>query len=879
GSYSGSTTIVPTSATLTGWLGGPAPTIASATVANANVGAAGNYVTSLSDGTPTVLATSTSGSTPFVWNGSSINPNYYLSGSANAGAGTSLNALTLNPALLGIALDATYNGTTSFTASSAATNTTAGTIGTNGGTLTVTGLQGTDTVTGVVVNDANVDAVNAGSNYVASISGANTSGANGASTFAASNYALYAIGGAVARNVSVAGTPSAITSANNTASITPAPLGIAAAPTYNGTTSFTTTAPGVGNATGSVSSGGTVTVAGLVGGQTLAGFTLANANVVGSNQVAGVSITGGIDPRNYVLDGSSFGAGSAVTAGTQSNASNATNLAAVAAQALGIDVLGTYNGSTSLTADGSATLTTSNAVIQANGLVGGQTITGVTIASPNVAANGSNAVTGVTGGNGFDPANYALGNSQIVTGTTAFDGTQTGTPAATTNAVWLRPAPLGVAVSGTYNGSNVMTTAGGASIVASGLVGQDANASLTSATLASANVNATGNKVTAVAGSGSFAMSNYVLDGAPNSTTGLTSGAALDGSGATNSAAIAQAALGLDVLAVYNGTTQLSADGSSNLTPANAVVQANGLVGGQMITGLTISSANVSGNGSNVVTGATGTNGFDIANYRLGSGQTLADGSAFAGTQAGAGPNTGAVWLKPAPLGVAVAGTYNGSNVMTTATGAVIAVSGLVGQDAGATMTSATLTSNTGGAVLAVTGSGSFDMSNYVLAGAPNPTPTLSAGSALDGSAATNQAVISPFAPPPPPPSPIVVPAFVDNGAAALASTAPTAFGGLNYVAAGSLPTTGAQDAALAGGTQAPAAPGSVAAADPAAGAGSGLTYVSKATGADGGKRRSASELNVNNVTVPSASGPLDVFVVNTGINLLGVQALHTLGN
>jgi hypothetical protein len=89
-----------------------------------------------------------------------------------------------------------------------------------------------------------------------------------------------------------------------------------------------------------------------------------------------------------------------------------------------------------------------------------------------------------------------------------------------------------------------------------------------------------------------------------------------------------------------------------------------------------------------------------------------------------------------------------------------------------------------------------------------------------------------------PPSSPIIVPAFVDNGAEVLASQLSTSFGGLNYV-----PT---DDASADG---------------------------------EAGKRKSTSELNINNVSVPSSTGPLDVFVVETGIHLEPVDKLRGLTN
>ena len=52
-----------------------------------------------------------------------------------------------------------------------------------------------------------------------------------------------------------------------------------------------------------------------------------------------------------------------------------------------------------------------------------------------------------------------------------------------------------------------------------------------------------------------------------------------------------------------------------------------------------------------------------------------------------------------------------------------------------------------------------------------------------------------------------------------------------------------------------------------------------QASGDEGGSRKSTSQLNVNNVTVPSSTGPLDVFVVDTGINLERLAKLRGLTN
>lgn len=374
---------------------------------------------------------------------------------------------------------------------------------------------------------------------------------------------------------------------------------------------------------------------------------------------------------------------------------------------------------------------------------------------------------------------------------------------------------------------------------------------------------------------------------------------------------INKAVLGIDVLGTYNGTRTLTADGVNLLSLSNAVVETTGLVGNEKITSVTIANANVRGNGANSVISATGTDGFDIGNYQLGNSQIMGNGAAFAGVQTGAAAATNAVWLKPAPLGILVTGSYNGTATYTTASGATITPYGLVGQDAngGGAVTSATLNSSNPSTpnnyVRSVAGTGNFDPANYVLDGVFNAV-TATAGLDLDGSGATNTASIQNMDLPPPPANPIIVPAFVDNGVQSLASEIrPTSFGGLNYVQA-SLTGSGVQNNAtgltlnfvstpsVAGGNAAEqgsssSAGGSannvsaanavapVASERPTSGTSS-LNFVSSnSQGTD--SRKGTSELNVNNVTVPSASGPLDVYVIGTGINHTGITSMPAINN
>ncbi|HND25580.1 MAG TPA: hypothetical protein PK229_14745, partial [Rhodocyclaceae bacterium] len=214
------------------------------------------------------------------------------------------------------------------------------------------------------------------------------------------------------------------------------------------------------------------------------------------------------------------------TAGSALDGSGATNTASLARAALGISVSGTYNGTSSIVPTAFSTA----------GLLGGDTLTGLasaTLNSPNVFANGTNFVTALTPSGGTaNLANYQI--NPAYNGSVNGMGNASGT---STNVATLARAPLGVAVSGTYTGSTVLSAADGATIAAYGLVGQDAGVSLTTATLDSRNV-AQASKVVAVTGSGSFDPRNYVLNGSVG-TTPATAGSALDGSGATNTASLA----------------------------------------------------------------------------------------------------------------------------------------------------------------------------------------------------------------------------------------------------------------------------------------------------------------------------------------------------
>lgn len=660
------------------------------------------------------------------------------------------------------------------------------------------------------------------------------------------------------------------------ATITPAPLGVYARPAYNGTQNFATVSGTPVGTTGSVVGGGTVQVAGLVPGELLSGFTLDSRNVLDATKVTGVTISGtNTLASNYVLNSNvlaAAGAGGPPVAGAATSGNQATNDAAISKAALGVSVAGQYNGTTGYTTAGGAT-------IQTNGLVNGETLTGVTVNSPNVFDNATNRITAFTGGTA-NLDNYQISATQ--------DATTAGAGISTThNKATLTRAPLGVTVAGTYNGTETMSTATGATITGYGLLGQDSGASLTTATMSSKNVgdNAT-NRVVGLTGTGTFDDRNYVLDGVRNPTGGTgTAGTAPDGSGATNTATLTPAAITVtpaDKTKVY---------GTADPTFTYSVT---GLLGSDSLTG-----ALGRDPGENVSTGPytirQGTLG--NPNYSL----TIA-------------PAT--LTITPATLTyVADPATMNAGSPLPTFTGTV---TGFVRGDTQGSATTGTLlfassaTSNSPPGAYPILGSGlTANFGNYVFVQAPANLD------AFDVDAAS----------PATPPNPVAVPAFIENGAQAFSAPTTIDFGGLNYVAVQGVPGSAGSGGAAAGGVSGGASTGAGAAA-PAGGVSSGTgagagtaASAGSATGANvqsissggassgagqaavsgsassgsdqtaassGGSsgsgsgstgRRPASEVNVNNVAISSAAGPLDVFLVNGGVNLENVRRLNAIGN
>ena len=559
-------------------------------------------------------------------------------------------SLTITPAPLGIALNATYNGTKTFTANSAVTTT--GSIAT-GGALTVNGLQASDNVTGVTLSDANVATAN---NLITTVSGsAGTTLWNGTSgnyiinsrsnAGTGGNYANGIYSGTNTGNVNVNGT--------NTVSLTAAALGININAVYNGTNSFT------------VSSG-------LVGGDVLTGVTTYSANVAdnATNYVTGISGTaggtGGVNLSNYSISG-----------GRVESAGNTQNTAYISPAPLGLAVTSTYNGTKGFTS-----------TIVSSGLQGGDTISGVTTNSANVADNATNYVTGISGTAGSVGAvnltNYSIYNASNAgsTGTNTggvYSGTAnalTGVNSGGTNTVTLSAAPLGLAITSTYNGTNNFTN----TITSTGLVGGDV---ITSATTTALNVadNAT-NYVTGISGTaangGAVNLSNYTISGGRVTTPGYTQ----------NLVTLSGAPLAITVSGTYNGST--------SFTNSNATINVAGLVGSEtlVVTGVNVYSKDVAANGSNYVTGITSSTGSaTLSNYAINSGYTAANSPLAARATASTTPN--AVTISPAALNILNINadkTYDGTKdfyviPVTLASNFTYSLTGMVNGDAAPTIT------------------------------------------------------------------------------------------------------------------------------------------------------------------------------------------------
>ncbi|MBU3605081.1 S-layer family protein, partial [Polynucleobacter sp. AP-Kaivos-20-H2] len=314
-----------------------------------------------------------------------------------------------------------------------------------------------------------------------------TSGSATSSSANAATYTSFASNGLTLSNTNYT-----LTGGTVTATINQAPLGIVINGVYSSSTTITPT--GTPTITGLVTVSGTTET--LV--PTSVSINSANVSSNGANYVTAInSKTGTANLANYTITSAYNG-----TLGTTT-----TNTANLTGAPLGISVTGTYNGLYSMTPNSVSTV----------GLIGGQTLTGLTSVSLNskdVTSNGSNYVTSASGVTGTaNISNYVI--------TAAYNAASTSTQ----NVVTLSAAPLGITVTGNYSGSTVITPS---SITVTGLVNGETLTSLTSATLNNANVSANGaNYVTAISGpTGTATLSNYSITSAYNASSGTTQNAA-----------------------------------------------------------------------------------------------------------------------------------------------------------------------------------------------------------------------------------------------------------------------------------------------------------------------------------------------------------------
>jgi hypothetical protein len=256
-----------------------------------------------------------------------------------------------------------------------------------------------------------------------------------------------------------------------------------------------------------------------------------------------------------------------------------------------------YSGSTTITP---ATYTITG-LVSVSGTAQTLTPTSVTVSNANVSSNGANYVTSILSKTGTATlSNYAIN--------TSYNGTSGTT---TTNAVTLTGAPLGISVTGTYNGLYTMTPS---SVTPIGLVNSQTLTGLSSVTLSSKDVasNGTNYVISAEGVTGTANLANYVITPAYNNASTSTQ----------NVVTLSAAPLGISLAASYSGSTVV----------APSALTVTGLVNGETLTGLTsatLNNANVSANGSNYVTAISGPIGTaTLSNYSITTTYNASSGTA-----------------------------------------------------------------------------------------------------------------------------------------------------------------------------------------------------------------------------------------------------------
>ncbi|MBT8557365.1 hypothetical protein G6712_00005, partial [Polynucleobacter paneuropaeus] len=673
--YSGSTNATVTGGSLVGLI--------SSDAANVTLTQAGNFATAnAGNGIAVTLSDSISGS---------ASSNYSLVQPSSVTG-------NITPAPLGITLTAIYSGSTVVAPTSYA----------------ITGLVNGDTITGISsATIANVNVAGNSTNFVRSI-------VMSGGTALASNYAFATVASATpgtslntvtlsAKTLTVSGT-------------------LADSKVYDGTTSVNVWGGSlVGVASGDVVSlkqGGVFTSANVssavavIVGDSISGTSAANYTLVQPT-----SVTAAITPKtltvsdgtvaNKTYDGTNSATltGGALLGLVASDSANVTLIQAgsfsspnvsngiiiiandsisgsassnyklvqpigitanITPAMLGIQVVGVANGTNNI----------SPISFTINGLINGQTITGlssVTVSSSSINSNGSNFVTGIVISGGTALAtNYAFGPAYNATA-----GINQNVATLVAQNQKILTVTGTTAVTKVYDGTTAITVTGGTLV---GLTLGDNSVTLVqSAVLINPNVSSSASVVITDSITGAGAA-NYLLV----QPTGIT-------------AIITPAPLGISVTAAYNGTT--------TITPTTFTV--NGLVNGETITGLSsaiISNANVASNGNNYVTSIVSSGGTaSLSNYLI---------NASYNATAGNTKNTATLTAKALTVGtgsVAANKVYDGTNTAIITGGALV---GVIGSDNVTLNQAGTFAQTAVGNTLAVTGAdtlGGTAAGNYTL--------------------------------------------------------------------------------------------------------------------------------------------------------------------
>ena len=351
------------------------------------------------------------------------------------------------------------------------------------------------------------------------------------------------------------------------------------------------------------------------------------------------------------------------------------------------------------------TVTAANLSLSGSGIyngttaVAGSTLTATGVNGESFSVTGSGNTTNLSNAN--IQTNSTLASvTGLVLGSSSNGGLSNNYNALSTtgSSYSITPAPLGITVTGTYNGSTTFTTSN-STITASGLIGSE---SISSVTANSKNVGS-GNYVTAISGANGFVASNYAIySGNEVGTTGtLTSGvragtvSGTTNTGGTNTVTVTAANLSLSGSGIYNGTTAVA---GSTLTATGVNGESFSVTGSGNTTNL--SNANIQTNSTLAsVTGlvlGSSSNGGLSNNYNALS----TTGSSYS--------------ITPAPLGITVTGTYNGSTTFTTSNSTITA-SGLIGSESISSVTANSKNVGSGNYVTAISGANGFVASNYAI--------------------------------------------------------------------------------------------------------------------------------------------------------------------